>query len=84
MSIGNDEPQSPTELYDGILSRIDFTTQTIKSLASSEQYIQNTNPEQKQKLIDQCNRLWQNTQAENISKTIQLLDHYRGILRVSV
>ena len=84
MSIGNDEPQSPTELYDGILSRIDFTTQTIKSLASSEQYIQNTNPEQKQKLIDQCNDLCEETQIGNISKTIQLLDHYRGVLRIKI
>lgn len=76
-------PKSPNELYDKVLSKIDFTTQIIKSLASSEQDMQSKNPGKTQELLHQCNELWQNTQIINISKTIQLLDHYRGILRIS-
>lgn len=80
----NNRPNSSNNSYDGILSKIGSTTQMIKLLSSSEQEDQSKSFSEAQGLIDQCNRLWQNTQAENISKTIQLLEHYRGILRVSV
>ena len=56
----------------------------IKLLSSSEQEVQSKSLGETQGLIEQCNQLWQNTLAVNISKTIQLLDHYRSILRVSV
>ena len=84
LATSNVRPNSSNEPYDGISSKIVSTTQMIKSLTSSEQEVQGKNLGVTQRLIEQCNELWQNTQIENISKTIQLLDHYRGILRVSV
>ena len=80
----NNRTNSSNNSYDGILSKIGSTAQMIKLLSSSEQEVQSKSFREAQGLIDQCNRLWQNTQAENISKTIQLLEHYRGILRVSI
>ena len=82
IATSNDRPNSSNDLYDGILSKIVSTTQIIKSLTCYEQELQSKTIRKTQGLIDQCNKLWQNTQAENISKTIKLLDNYRGMLRV--
>ena len=80
----NNRTNSSNDPYDGILSKISSTTQMIKLLSSSEQVVESESLGETQGLIDQCNKLWQNTQAGNISKTIKLLEHYRGILRVSI